>query len=587
MRKTSLWTLKRPLENNEGASPKLQTLKQNYGELLGAALWSRGFEPEANDQIQEHLNPRLDKLDPPWQLKNIHEVIERLVQAHKAEQSICIYADYDMDGMSGMTLLKSFLEACGFKNILYYQPHRFDEGYGVHSSALREIHAKGAKIIITVDTGTTAHEAATTCRELGMDFIITDHHQQVGSLPETPFIINPNQTGDKSGLGYLSGSGVAFYVSMALRQRLREEGLFTKEHPEPDIRNWLDIFSLGTIGDVVDLVGSNRILIRTGITYLARTQRPGLKALLETVLDSDSLANLTARDVAFSVIPKLNAASRMGKAHLSTDLLMTSDPNVAVDLVHEIMQLNTLRSETQAAIFAEAKAQAESQLKAAPEKQILCLVGDTWHEGVLGIVAAKITETFSRPAIVLTQTEEGKLRGSMRSRMGAHCVQILELASKHLDRFGGHQAAAGMQLDIAKINDFQKSLEEAMTLLYSSGSALEEKTFFDAEISSQSSLNVREVQKMLSLEPFGAGNPEPLFLMRKVPSSAFELLKGVHIKVKRYLGTDMIGFQQASQLESIKASGAANVDLLVTPEINTFRNQVKVQLKIHHLREAQ
>jgi single-stranded-DNA-specific exonuclease len=583
MQRSKIWQLRRPTESS---NPQLQCLKKNYGELLGAALWSRGFGPESQDRIQNYLNPRLEKLTPPWGLKNIHRVVERLILAFKNKETVCVYADYDMDGMSGMCLLKSFLEACGFEKVHYYQPHRFDEGYGVHPEALREIHQRGAQLIITVDTGITAFSAATTCRDLGIDLIITDHHQQVGELPQTPYIINPNQKGDTSGLGYLSGSGVAFYVCMALRQRMREEALFLPPHNEPDLREWLDIFSLGTIGDVVDLVESNRILIRSGVTYLARSKRPGLRALLENVLEADSIATLTARDVAYSVIPKLNAASRMGKAQLSTQLLLCERPEEAENLVHEILQLNTLRSATQAKIFEEARRQADAILSENPHKQILCLVGQSWHEGVLGIVAAKIVEHYARPAIVLTQTEKGKLRGSMRSRMGFHCVQILEKAATHLERFGGHQAAAGMQLESARLPKFCEELDQAMLELYADSQHSDEKTFFDAELSNASPLNLSEVQKMLSMEPFGAGNPEPVFLMRKVPQDAFEFFRDTHIKVKHYLGVDMIGFQQARSLEKIIASGAHSVDLLVTPEINTFRNQMKVQLRIQDLRES-
>lgn len=579
------WVPKRSSISDE---PKLLALKKSFGELLGTALWSRGFEPEASLQIEKFLNPKLEQLTPPWALKNMELVVDRLVKALHNHERICVYADYDMDGMSGLCLLKSFLESCGFKDVMTYQPDRFDEGYGVHPAALVEIANKGAQIVISVDTGTTAHEAALKCQDLGVDFIITDHHQQVGELPCTPYIINPNQREDSSELNYLSGAGVAFYLCMALRQRLRETHYFNESVPEPDLRNWLDIYCLGTIGDVVDLVSCNRVLVRIGLSYLARTQRPGLKELIARVLSPETIPVLSARDIAFSVIPKLNAASRMGKAYLSTQLLMCEDENEASKLVDEILTLNTLRSDTQSKILKEATAQADSMLQSNPHLSILCLSGTDWHEGVLGIVAAKITESYDRPAIILTQTHDNKLRGSMRSRGEAHCVKILEGASEFLERFGGHKAAAGMQLQIQNLEAFRSALDQTMKQFYlqTDQPLPSTQTLFDGELSIQSELSILEIKKMLSLEPFGAGNPEPLFLLRQVPSSIFELLKESHIKAKRYLGTDMIGFQQATQLTRIKASGVKFVDLLVTPEINTFRNQSQVQLKIKHLREA-
>lgn len=564
---------------------ELEALVRAHGSLLGSTLWSRGFSLADQSSIESFLSPRMDSLHSPFLLKNMDACVERLLAARSRGETICIYSDYDMDGISGLALLKSFLEACGFKNLRHFQPDRLSEGYGVHPEALQKLYTEGVRLVITVDTGTTAFEAVSCARELGLDLMITDHHQQVGGLPATPWLINPNQEGDTAGLGYLSGAGVAFYLCMALRSRMREQGLFGAELSEPDLRQWLDVFCLGTIGDVVSLTDDNRTLVRAGLPYLARTRRPGLRHLIEAVLDPSALANLSARDVAFSIVPKLNAASRMGEAHLSTELLTTSDELRAQEIVQRILDLNALRSRTQSQIFDEALAQATRLMEARPHTRVLVLRG-SWHEGVLGIVAAKIAELFSLPSIVLSETHDGKLRGSMRTRGAYHCVKILEGAASVLERFGGHHAAAGMQLESDKWELFCETLEAHVSTLYSPEGLPLETKYFDGELSLETTPTVEEVLKLRTLEPFGAGNPEPLFLLKRISLAAFEKLKSTHIKMKRPMSPEMIGFSKAAELDRLREQGATSVDALLIPEINTFRNQARVQLRIEHLRAS-
>ena len=564
----------------------LEALIRSHGPLLGSTLWSRGFVASMADSIQTFLSPRLESLRSPVLMKNMSACVDRLLAAREHGECVCVYSDYDMDGISGLALLKSFLEASGFGNLRHFQPDRLAEGYGVHPAALEKLHAEGVHLVITVDTGTTALEAIRRAQSLGLDVMITDHHQQVGELPATPWIINPNQQGDESGLGYLSGAGVAFYLCMALRGRIRELGLFGNALAEPDLRQWLDLYCLGTIGDVVNLVDDNRTLVRAGLPQLARTRRPGLKLLLDAVLDPAARLNLSARDVAFSVVPKLNAASRMGEAHLSTELLTTSDESRARDIVERILELNALRSKIQSEIFEEAVAQATKLLEEVPHTRVLTLRG-AWHEGVLGIVAAKIAELFFLPTIVLAETHEGKLRGSMRTRGAYDCVKILEGASTLLDRFGGHTAAAGMQFDADKWELFREALQKHVDSIYRADGVESETQYFDGELSPADAPSVDEVLKLKSMEPFGAGNPEPLFLMKRISLSDFELLTGTHIKMKRPMLPEMIGFSKAAEIGRLKELGTQHVDALLIPEINTFRNQSRVQLRIQHLRASE
>ncbi len=593
---TAKWKARKAPDEN------LELFVSKFGNLLGKVLWSRGFNNPEAENLKSFLDPKLQEIKSPSLMKNMDESIERLCLAIQKNERVCIYSDYDMDGIAGLSLLYSFLKACNIGNVMHFQPHRFDDGYGVHPAALEKLaKEENVSLVITVDTGTTAVEAVERANELGLDVIITDHHAAKEILPATPWLINPNQPGDTSELGYLSGTGMAFYFCMALRQKLREQGHF-KNFKEPDLRQWLDLFCLGTIGDVVDLRGDNRALIRAGLGYLINTSRPGLKVLIESCVSADQLSRLNARDLAFSVIPKLNAASRMGKAELSTELLLTPFRDRAEDLVEQILELNEIRSATQNEIMIEATAQAQEQSKSGAQVIVVC---GEWHEGVLGIVAAKLVEEFSKPAIVLSKVSEEieeelneesteqlrgsvSLRGSMRSPAPFHCLNLLAGAEQDLIQFGGHQAAAGMKLYETELDSLRASLNSTFERLYlgdNFDSSVEQS--YDAELSINDDLKVNDVMSLASAEPFGAGNPEPTFLIRAFPGEHFSFLKDRHLKVKNIFGVpELIGFNHAKKFRELCEAGATAVDLLVVPELNVFRNQAKAQLRIQAIRSA-
>lgn len=571
-----LWKERRASDEN------LKPFVLKHGPLLGRLLWSRGYESPEDDKTQSFLNPSLSTLKDPYSLRSMRESVERLWIAIQANERICLYSDYDMDGIGGLTLLYSFLKHCGVENLCFYQPHRFDEGYGFHADAARKLADDRVKLIVTIDTGTTATEAIKDSRELGVDVIVTDHHQPGSELPDTPYLINPNLSSDTSGLGYLSGTGVAFYLAVALRQKMRESSYFNDTLAEPDLRRWLDIFCLGTVGDVVNLVEDNRPLILTGLEFLKNTHRPGLRCLLENCLSDEALSHITTRDLAFSVIPKLNAASRMGQAELSTQLLLTSDYAEAAELVEKILELNKQRSALQNDIFEEARLQAEQQ--SGP----VALTAGKWHEGVLGIVASKLVEQSGKPSIVLSQNEEGLLRGSMRSPEPYSCLDILNSASELLIQYGGHRAAAGMQLSEKHLKEFGAQLNQGFESLYlqngEQGPQLLEE--FDGEIE-LADVKINDITQLQSAEPFGAGNPEASFLIRDLELSSFEVFKERHIKARAQgLGPAMIGFFLAQKLNDLQLNGVDKVDVLATPEINTFRGRQRPQLRINSLRAS-
>lgn len=560
------------------AEPVPAPLESRYGRLVAQLLWNRGHSDASSAEAL--FDARLDSLSSPFLLKNMELAATRVAQAVRDGERIAIYADYDIDGMSGLAILVSFLEACGAEGVIPYQPDRLNEGYGVHPAAMRSLAEQGVKVIVTVDTGIAALDAAVEAERLGITLIVTDHHQQIGELPRGAIVVNPNQKEDSSGLGYLSGAGMAFYLAIALRSKLREMNHFTPTRPQPDLREWLDLLVLGTIADHVELTGDNRALVRAGLKQLAKSKRTGLARLRDEVL---ARPEISARDVAFSLTPKLNAASRMGHAELSTELLLTRDPARAEELVGRILELNQTRSEVQAKIFEEAVAQLEDA-----RGHVLLACGE-WHEGVLGIVAAKLVEHFGKPSVVLTRLSHGEnlLRGSMRTTPDVSCVATLAASRDLLDRFGGHEMAAGMQMKAEHLEEFRRRLSEGLGTERPAGDEEPAREIlFDGKLP-LADLHPMRVETLENLGPWGQGNPEPLFLAEGIPLENLRILKQSHAKLTLPEGQEIIGFFKAKEIESIRGEGHQKIDALLRPEINRFRGVETVQLKLEHVRPHQ
>lgn len=550
---------------------------EKFGRIAGPVLWARGID--TMDDAELFLAARLDTIASPLRLKEMKEAAERVADAIVRDEKIAVYADYDMDGMTGLALLVSFFAAMG-REAIPYQPDRLAEGYGVHADAIADLVARGARLIITVDTGISAIDAALTAKGLGVDLIITDHHQQIQDRPEALYVVNPNQFGDESGLSYLSGAGVAFYLALAVRSRLRELQFFSAACPEPDLKQWLDFFTLGTVADSVELKGENRPLVRVGLKQLLNTRRAGLRALLDVCVPGKEV--LGARDLAFSIAPKLNAASRMGKARLSTELLLTDNRERATELVEEILELNEKRSSVQQQVFREALEIAQAQVNDL-DVPVVVVDGD-WHEGVLGIVAAKLVERVGRPAIVLARIEDGRLRGSMRTLQHFSCIRSLESAGDLLVRFGGHRMAAGMLLAREKLEAFKEKFWAAARDFLNQDST-PQQLLYDLDL--PASVNLNDVELADALGPWGSGNGEPLLRIRNMSLSKGTILKEEHFKCRLPNGMDLIAFFKGREIDAHLKAGVQDFDALVIPEINRFRNNKTIQLRLEHIRPAE
>lgn len=533
-----------------------------FGTLLGRFLSARGFTEV--ESAKDFLNPRLSQLPSPFTLKDLKESADVVASIVANNKPLLVYGDYDVDGMSGLTLAADFLRKIGFTNFECYQPHRFDEGYGVHAFALERIHQTFPfECVLTVDSGITSVEAAKWAKENKVAFVITDHHLPGPELPDTPFIVNPNQEGCTSGLGILCGTAVLFFLLAGVKNILKKD---------IKLDEFLDLVALATVADQMQLVGANRSFVREGLKRWPGKVRPGLQ-----MLAANGNKNFEARDIAFSVAPRLNAASRMGQVEKALALLRSETLEEAHLAMQEVEKLNDTRVISQATVHKEAQLQAILQVEAG--RGLLVVHGEKWAEGVLGIVAAKLCEEHFLPSIVLSKTEKGTLRGSMRSFAGFHCLSFLEGARDILVKFGGHAEAAGLEIEFAKLSAFEAYIHNVDF----SENPTERITEYDADLLRMPT--VEEVEKLSQGGPWGKGNPNPVFCISRLELADRKVLKERHVKWQFGSGC-AIGFGFEDLSKKLETSGHQEIDALVVPEIHEYREKRSVQLRITQIRPS-
>jgi single-stranded-DNA-specific exonuclease len=513
---------------------------------LGRILWARGYREPA--QAERFLEPRFEHLPNPFELKGIEAAVSRLQRALAEREPICVYGDYDVDGVTSTALLVSVLRRLGGK-VEFYVPHRLVEGYGLNTQALAKLAARGIRLVVSADCGVTAVAEVDAAARLGLDVVVIDHHTASQDLPRAVAILNPHQPGCAFPGRELAAVGVAFHLLLALRRRLREAGWFASR-AEPNLREVLDLVALGTIADVVPLTGPNRVLVHFGLKELARGARPGVLALKSV---AQLAGEVTAGDVGFKLGPRINAAGRLDDASVGVRLLLSEDLREARLLAEQLDRANAERQDLQARIAGEAIAQAEG-LGPPEQRRTLVVSSPGWHVGVVGIVAARLVERFHRPALVIAE-EGGVAKGSGRSVEGFHLYDALARCSHHLTRFGGHKHAAGVTLDTSRIGAFSQALEaqgrEALD-----PAQLSPRLRIDAE------LHPREVRMDLAwqlqrLAPFGAGNPEPVFFCRELAAHEVRLLpdkKGAgpgHLKLRLGEASPRAGEEESVALDAI------------------------------------
>ncbi len=461
--------------------------------LFEEILAKRGLNTQA--ERDAFLNPSYDAKHDPFLLPDMATAVDRLVQAHERQERITIYGDYDIDGLTATTVLIDAFSSFGFSKVDAFIPNRFVEGYGLTVDAIERIAAEGAQLIITVDCGSLSHEPIARANELGVDVIVTDHHNVAEEQPVAVAVINPKRPNHSYPFIDLAGVGVAFKLVQALQTRL--DGL------EPGQEKWLlDLVALGTVCDVVTLVDENRANVFWGLKVLAKTKRPGLKALMAVSRVEPN--KLNARSLGFGLGPRMNAAGRLETAQIALDMLIATDPMVALEKAQELDALNTARRTEQDSILKEAIVQAEQFL----EDDVLVVSAPSWNHGIIGIVAAKLLEKYKKPTFVLQEMGD-ESKGSARSYGEFSAADAIKSVSSVITKGGGHKLAAGVTLPTKNIQAFRDGVNK-----YYRDQKLKNQADLllpAADTSAEFEYVTEELVRLLDqLEPFGNGNPQPI-----------------------------------------------------------------------------
>lgn len=555
--------------------------------LIAQILLNRGVaDPE---ECYRFLQPNLKSLHDPGLMQGMAAGAGRIARAIRDHEPIVVYGDYDVDGITGTAILWHAIRLLGGE-VTCYTPHRLDEGYGLNSEAIGQICAGGAKVIVTVDCGITAVEPARVAKAAGVDLVITDHHDlprqadgAAGELPDCFAIVHPRLPGPGEAYPnpHLCGSGVAFKLAWALGQAVAGGGRVSEEFREFLI-DAMSLAALGTIADVVPLLGENRILTHFGLRGICQSKMLGIKALLES---TDSTKKVDAYKVGFVLAPRLNACGRMGHANLAVEMLTSADAGKSLEIAKYLDTRNRERQTLERRIVAEAVAQV-TELGLDGEGHRAIVVGAKgWHAGVNGIVASRLVDRFYRPAIVVS-LDEGSGQGSGRSVAGFHLANALSAMSDFLEGSGGHEMAAGLRMRAEQFEPFR----EAFLAHAAENVALELlvptlKLDVEAELGQITRGLVDEFEK---LGPFGQGNPKPLFGCLDVelagtPNRCGQ--SGDHLQLKVRQGEVMlkcIAFGMGDMAEKLR--GGMRIDVAAEPSLNHYNGNTTVQLEVKDLR---
>jgi len=559
------WTL-HPAADPARARALARTLEAP--EVVGQLLLNRGIG--SDEEAQRFLTPAWEHLHEPSLLLDMDRAVARIQAAIAAGESILVHGDYDVDGVTSTFMLVAALRALGAK-VDHRIPHRTRDGYGLSVAAVEAIGAAGVHLVITVDCGITAFEAVARAAELGVDVVITDHHEPGHGLPVAAAVINPHRPGCPYPCKALAGVGVTFKLVQAL--------LATAGKSEWAQR-LLDVVALGTIADAVPLVGENRVLARLGLERLSRPHRPGVQALIEVA----GLAGrpIGAGHVAFQLAPRINAAGRMGSAEQALRLLFARDASEARACAQSLDEDNTRRRELDERAQLEAAERVEHEL-GWPECWSIVLWSEHWHPGILGIVASRLVERFQRPT-VLVGIHEGRGRGSGRSVAGLDLTQLLAQCDDLLEAYGGHAYAAGLTIAREHLPEFRRRVEEEVRRRV-------DPSVFAPRLTLDAGLRLSEcdaglIEWLDRLPPHGTDNPEPLFLADEVAVDSISRVgDGRHLKFRAHdaWGSgDAIGFGLGEQADALGAAGRCA--LAFVPQRNDWQGQSRIQLKVRGLK---
>lgn len=549
-------------------TPEAETALAAYPLVVRQILFNRGIATAAEAEAFLSAAPNYDT--DPFQMTGMRVAVDRIRAALTNREPIAIYGDYDVDGVTATALLVQALNALG-ADVREYIPNRFDEGYGLNNEALTALANDGVKLVITVDCGVRSPDEARHARDLGLDLIISDHHEPSGTLPEAYAVLNPKQDGDLYPEKYLAGVGIAYKIAEALLRDLQPSNL--------QLENYLDLVALGTVADLAPLTGENRALVRKGLAQMRETTRQGLFSLAN-VAGAD-LKKANAQTIGFTLGPRLNASGRLESALASFHLLTTTNVKEAGDLALKLNQQNLERQKLTREIQIQAEALA---LEGEKDSLLLFAVHPEFNHGVVGLAASRLSEMYYRPAVVGNYGEE-TTRCSCRSIPEFHITHALDECADLLVRHGGHAAAAGFTVRNENLFELVTRLRSIATRELG-GRDLRHSLSADAEVP-LSQLNFELLKQLEGLQPTGYGNPEPVFISRKVKAQGARTVgaDAKHLKLSLTDGrfsVDAIGFRLGDLLPNLPPM----VDVLYTFEANEYNGRTSLQLNLKDIKPA-
>jgi single-stranded-DNA-specific exonuclease len=528
------------------------------------------------DSAKHFLFPKLGALRDPFLLRDMDRAVDLIASYVENKKKITIYGDYDADGITATSLLVGFFSSLETP-VSFYIPHRLEEGYSLNEAAIKKIAASRTELIITVDCGISSPSEIALAKGLGMEVIVTDHHQLPANFEPCCPTINPSQPDCSFPFRELAGVGLAFYLAMATRAYLRESGFFNNSS-EPDLKAYLDLVAIGTVADIVPLIEENRILVKSGLSLFRESQRLGIRELL-TVSGMKKGQEITAYDISFRLAPRLNAMGRLGSARDAVRLLTTDNKAEAARIAERMDSLNTQRQAIENRILSQARQMIE-RIEDFEKNQTIVLCDPSWHRGIVGIVASKILEEHYRPTLILEADGE-VVRGSGRSIDGFDLYKALCGLSDLLVHFGGHSGAAGVTLEAKRLEEFRAKFEELARQTIDPEDMVP-RIQVDARLDLES-ITPRLMRELEMLPPFGCQNPQPIFWAGPLEVLSSKVVGNDHLKLRlkqRGIVFDSIAFGRGD-LNSLQGK---SVDALFHVGTNTWQGMESIQLVVVDLR---
>ena len=548
---------------------KVEEIAKKYeiNKLLATILVNRDITEKQT--IEKFLNPKRNDFYDPYLMPDMEIAVERIIKAIEKKEKILIYGDYDVDGITSVTVLKSFLEERGI-TISEYIPNRLKEGYGLNKKAIEEIAKQGIQLMITVDCGISAVEEVEYANKLGIETIITDHHEPGNELPKALAVVDAKRKDNTYPFRNLAGVGVVFKLIQAIGTRLKLD--------EKKYLKYLDIVCIGTISDIVPLVDENRVIVKLGLKLVKQTKNLGLREIIK----SSGYNQIDSNTISFGVAPRINACGRMGHQEEALKLFLETEEKEVNQLTQKLNEYNKIRQETEKKIYNEAVEEIEKEKLY--NKNTIVIMKKNWHHGVIGIVASKITELYFKPSILLCEEEENA-KGSGRSIPGFDLYEALTNCKEHIDRFGGHSMAIGINI---KKDDFEKFRNKIENIA-------EEKNIreivpilkVDAQIYLDD-INKEMVGSLKELEPYGEANKMPIFVFRNLKIDSIRALsEGKHLKLTLKDNKNIvnaIGFNLGELANEYRIGD--KVDVAGNLEINTFNGVENIQINIKDIMKS-